>query len=96
LASAPVESTLTRSVTPVVRSWTNTSLFLFVSPETRLVASLLNATNRWSAEIVGTVLSAFPSVPDELTLTRSVRPLVRSCTKTSRRPFESPETRFEA
>src|SRR5690349_7727074 len=37
---APAEDTLTRSVEPVWRSWTKTSVDPFVSPGTRLVASL--------------------------------------------------------
>ena len=43
-ACAPDLSTLTRSVVPVCRSWTNMSLVSFVSPATRLVASETNAT----------------------------------------------------
>ena len=40
----PSEATLARSVVPVCRSWTNTSVAPFVSPATRLVAVLWNAT----------------------------------------------------
>src|SRR5207249_4364126 len=49
----PSESTLTRSVVSVCRSWTNTSVAPFVSPATRLVAALWNATKRPSAERAG-------------------------------------------
>ena len=41
-------------------------------------------------------LTLFPSTPRELTLTRVVTPLDRSCTKTSVTPFASPATRFVA
>src|SRR5207253_1683861 len=50
LAWVPSEATLTRSVMPVCRSWTNTSVVPFVSLATRSVASLCNATKRPSAE----------------------------------------------
>src|SRR5204862_455509 len=49
----PSEATLTRSVVPVCRSCTNTSVLPFVSPATRLVAALWNATKRPSAERAG-------------------------------------------
>src|SRR2546429_563179 len=49
----PSEAPLTRSVVPVCRSWTNTSVAPFVSPATRLVAALWNATKRPSAERAG-------------------------------------------
>src|SRR5205814_6570006 len=45
----PPEATLTRSVVPVCRSWTNTSVAPFVSPATRLVPALRNATKRPAA-----------------------------------------------
>src|SRR5205814_1751554 len=47
------ESTLTRSVVPVCRSWTNTSMEPLVSPGTRLAASEAKATKRPSALIAG-------------------------------------------
>jgi len=40
----PLLSTLTRSVAPVCRSWTKTSLTPLVSPGTRLLAQDMNAT----------------------------------------------------
>ncbi len=43
-----------------------------MSPLTRLVAQLWNATQRPSAEIEGTPLPLFPCTPAESTLTRSV------------------------
>ena len=94
--SAPEESTLTRSVIPVARSWTKTSNHPFVSPATRFEAPLPNATTCPSAEIEGGQLSEFASAPDESTLIRSVIPVTRSWTKMSDNPFVSPKTRFEA
>ena len=44
LAWFPAESTLTRVVTPLWRSWRKTSERAFVSPATRFVAVLSNAT----------------------------------------------------
>jgi hypothetical protein len=49
-ASTPAESTLTRVVWPLVRSWTKTSWVPFASPATRLLAWLTNATICPSAE----------------------------------------------
>ena len=49
----PPGPTLTRSVVPVWRSRTNTSVLPLVSPGTRLLASESKATNRPSAEIAG-------------------------------------------
>ena len=49
----PALSTLTRSVVPVRRSWTNTSATPFVSPGTRLMAAEVKATKRPSALIDG-------------------------------------------
>src|SRR5438128_2450321 len=92
----PSEATLTRSVVPVCRSCTNTSVLPFVSPATRLVAVLWNATKRPSAERAGPALKPFPSVPPEATLTRSVVPVCRSWTNTSVAPFVSPATRLVA
>jgi hypothetical protein len=70
----------------------------FVSPATRFVASLTNATKRPSAEIEGREEPSEPSLcaPPGPTLTRSVVPETRSRTKTSAHPFVSPATRFEA
>src|SRR5688572_5084290 len=49
--SLPLLSTLTSSVTPVSRSWTKTSIRLFVSPGTKLYERLLNVTQRPSPEM---------------------------------------------
>src|SRR5947208_4873223 len=105
-ACAPVESTLTRSVIPVIRSLTKTSKAWFVSPTTRSSASLAKATKRPSAESVGLKLRPLPCAPEELTLTRCVfavhaatdTPFVRqrSRTKTSVWSFVSPGTRLVA
>src|SRR5438552_3012338 len=59
-ASAPAEEMLTRSVVPVSRSRTNTSVTPLVSPGTRLVASLGNVTKRPSAEMAGRTLVPVP------------------------------------
>src|SRR5207247_3536100 len=59
-------------VVETARSWTNTSYAPFVSPATRLLAVLWNATKRPSAERAGPALESFPWVPPEATLTRSV------------------------
>jgi hypothetical protein len=92
----PLVSTLTRSVVPVNRSRTKTSVCAFVSPATKFVASLSKATYRPSVESDGKKLAPSPSMFPELTLTRSVVPVTRSRTKTSKVPFVSFATRFEA
>ena len=101
LAWVPSEATLTRSVTPVRRSWTKTSLVPFVSPLTRLEAELVKATKRPSAEMDGVSEKPSPCEPSDATLTRSVlrvQPargfpfeVQRSWTKTSSQPFVSPQ-----
>src|SRR5262245_4374768 len=68
----PEESTLTRVVAPVIRSWTKTSLLAFVSPGTRFVARLSNATMRPSRDIETLWLPPLDCVPSEATLTRVV------------------------
>src|SRR5262245_22204997 len=83
LASEPLELTLARSVTPVCRSCTKMSVELFVSPATRLLAPLANATYRPSPEIAGWPDPELPGTPLESTLTISVDPVAQSCTKTS-------------
>src|SRR5205814_757207 len=92
----PPEATLTRSVVPVCRSCTNTSVAPLVSPATRLVAALWKATKRPAAESAGSLLTLLPWVPSEATLTRSVLPVCRSWTNTSVAPFVSPATRLVA
>jgi hypothetical protein len=94
--SAPAELTLTRSVTPCSRSRTKVSMRPFVSPLTRFVARLWKTTKRPSEEILASELTLSPCVPVELTLTSWVVPNTRSRTKTSRSPFVSPATRFDA
>src|SRR5882672_6146779 len=69
--SAPDESTLARSVVPVHRSWTKMSELPFVSPATRSGASLMNATNRPSADSVSVIHGPDPSAPLESTQTIS-------------------------
>src|SRR5439155_1055441 len=75
------EATLTRSVTPVRRSWTKTSSAPFVSPLTRLEARLAKATKRPSAEMDASPEKALAWVPSDATLTRSVMRVRRSWTK---------------
>src|SRR5439155_1887786 len=89
LPSVPSDATLTRSVTPVRRSWTKTSGQLcaehtqtFVSPGTRLEATLPKATKRPSAEMDPPKDSQLPSVPSDAILTRSVTPVRRPWTTT--------------
>src|SRR5262245_49849891 len=94
--SAPDESRLTRSVTAVLRSCTNTSQNPFRSPATRLAAPLSNATRWPSKQADGNRLSAFPNAPLERTLTHSVIPVARSWTNTSFQPLVSPLTRLDA
>ena len=55
----PPESTDTRDVFPVVRSWTKMSRTALLSAATRLVAIDWKATNRPFAEIAGATLSLF-------------------------------------
>ena len=80
LPSAPDESTLTRSVTPVARSWRKTSNLPFVSPETRLFAKLTKATQRPSPEMAALKHCWLAWFPDESTLASVVVPAARSRT----------------
>src|SRR5882672_8260035 len=68
----PEGSTLMHSVVPLTRSWTKRSCTPFVSLATRLVARLMNTTNRPSAERDIIALPSFASAPEESTLTRVV------------------------
>ena len=79
-----------------MRSRTNTSLRLFVSLGTKLVASLSNATKRPSALIAGSMLNPFACVPSLCLLTSSVAPVWRLWTKISEVPLLSLTTRFGA
>src|SRR5205814_1255729 len=54
------------------------------------------ATQRPLAESEGTKLPELPWAPTESTDTRTVCPVARSCTKTSRSPLVSPVTRLVA
>lgn len=92
----PSEATLTRRASPVSRSWTKTSVAALVSPATRLDANEEKAMRRPVALGAGSELNGFACVPPEATLTRSVVPLSRSCTKTSIWPLVSPATRSDA
>jgi hypothetical protein len=94
-ACDPAAPTLIRSIDPVWRSRTNTSMNPFVSPTTRLVASDEKATSP-SAPTTGSQLPPSPSEPSVATLTRSVVPAWRSRTKTSKVALVSPATRFVA
>src|SRR5690606_34468890 len=58
--SVPLESTETRVVTPVWRSWTNTSQVPLVSPGTRFDAKDPKATYRPSADIAAPVEKLLP------------------------------------
>ena len=57
---------------------TNTSPMPFVSPGTRFVASLSNATNEPSSEIDAMYELSFPGVPSAAALTSSTTPVQRS------------------
>src|SRR6266550_569320 len=97
---------LTSEVVPAVRSRTNTSRSLFVSPFTRFDAAEEKATTCPSALIDGSELGPFACLPPPLTLTRVVFPVARSFTNTSAHGYRpryllthllvSPATRFEA
>ena len=98
LPGVPSEATLTRSVVCMTRSCTKTSPAKAVvgMPGRRLRASLENATKRPSTEMAGN--SEMPSIaaPPDSALMRSVVPVMRSYTNTSRKPFVSPATRLLA
>ncbi|GJD74274.1 hypothetical protein CFIICLFH_2508 [Methylobacterium goesingense] len=96
LACAPVLSVETRVVLPVVRSLTKTSVKLFVSPTTRLLAMLWKAMRVPSAEIEALLLVPLTCAPALSVETRVVVPVVRFLTKTSVKPFVSPATRLVA
>src|SRR5260221_2972869 len=81
------------------RSRRKTSLAAFASPNTRFVARLSKATRRPSGDTAGAFeRQQFPSpcTPAVETLIRNVCPSRRSRRKTSRMPFVSPATRFQA
>ncbi len=80
---------------------------VFVSPTTRLLAAEKSPVVDPSALMSGSVLASFACAPALSTLTRTVSPVSRSCTKTSGHSpamslkngpqvFVSPATRFVA
>ena len=77
LASVPSLAVDTRMISPVNVSLTNMSRVPFVSPETRLSASLSNATYRPSAEIEGEELIPSPKVPSLVVDTAVISPVLR-------------------
>ena len=89
----PVAPGLMSQVVCVIRSRTKTSMMPFVSPVTRLVAVLMNATHVPSGVITGSKDSPLPNPPSVATLTSRVVPVIRSRTKMSLTPFVSPATR---
>ena len=92
----PFGPTLTRIVVESERSRTKMSDVPFVSAAIRFEATLWNATKRPSAEIDARKLSPFPPRPIGVTLTRVVRPSIRSRTNTSSATFVSKRTSFVA
>jgi hypothetical protein len=77
------------------------SIRALVSLATRLLASLENATRRPSADGADMLKRSsspvlLPWFPCESTLTRTVSPVCRSCTKMSATPLVSPATRLLA
>ena len=96
IVAVPDVLTLARSVTAVVRLWTNTSSVLLVSAVTRFDASDVNATRLPSSLMLGWMLRLFAWVPAVATLTRTVAPACRSRRKMSGCPFVSPGTRLVA
>src|SRR5262249_20322404 len=87
---------LSQVVVPATRSRTNTLVLDVVPTGASVVAALVNATNRPSAEIDGGPHAPFDSVPEELTLTRSERPEIRSQTNTALNRLRSSATRLLA
>src|SRR5262245_23361327 len=63
----PAGVRLAHTVMPVTRSCTNTSLALLLSPGTRLLALLANATWRPSADADGSPPGRLPGIPSEFT-----------------------------
>ena len=97
MTCTPLAALETRVTPPVVRSFTNTSARVLVSPATRLLARLVNVILVPSAEISGKKpVSPFPCVPSAAVETRAMAPVVRYLTKTSARPLVSPATRLLA
>src|SRR5258705_6945066 len=93
---APPVATLAITVVPWTRSRTKTSMNPLVSPATRFVAELWNATNLPSAERTERSLFPFDDPPPFGMLTRVVVPVWRSRRKMSLLLLASEGTRFEA
>jgi hypothetical protein len=72
-----------RVVIPLTRSWTNTSVPLFVSPAAKFDAELSKATNRPSIEQRPEWESPSPWTPIEPRLTRCVEPVCAALTPAS-------------
>src|SRR5882672_7896369 len=83
LPCTPAESTLTRTVVALWRSRTKMSWKPLVSPATRFVAKLVNATKRPAEEIARVSLLSFPGTPVELMLTSVVWPAATAQTITT-------------
>ena len=96
LAWAPDASTLARVVVLPTRFRTKTSMTPFVSPATRFVEALSNATALPSRAMDGFALLPLPWIPPVVTLARVVVFVCRSRTKTSDVPLVSPATRLLA
>jgi hypothetical protein len=86
---------LARAMAPVSRFLTKTSMALLVSPGTRLVAALQNATICPSADREPALDRSLASVPSAAVLALIVWPDARSLTKTSTVPLLSSGTRLE-
>ena len=75
---------------------TKMSKLPLLSPATRLLARPEKATNRPSAENMGSRLALFAWLPSAAVATRLMAPVCRSLTKTSEAPLVSPATRLLA
>jgi len=80
------------SVTPAKRSRRKTSARSFESPAKKFFALLWNTTRFPSTDTLPFALWSSPSSPEVEMLTRSIKPVVRSFTKTSASAFVSPGT----
>src|SRR4029079_10971946 len=94
LASAPELDTLARNVFPVRSSCTKMSVTPFSSSGTMFHASDWNTTYRPSPDIVTRPSPPLVCAPLDVTLTRSLTPVVMSRRNTSYVPFVSWRTRF--
>src|SRR5262249_47546209 len=78
-------------VVGIVWTRTKTSLTPFVSPGTRFVAALSKMITLPSSDMAASKLLPLACAPAASTLTRSVRPVPRSRTNSSAKPFVSPD-----